>query len=135
MINEHKAKINTKTMKVLQNDIDKGMKKQLRDLVVNFAKTTQLEIFTKSLCKAYLIAEVKDDCGDISRYDNHINDVMVAELEKKMGKQLAVLKNVVKRTLKKRIRADLATYLKDFDIFNPSPIILPDEITVSEREE
>jgi len=63
-------------MKALQNGVDKGMEKQLRELVIKYAKTTEVETISKSLCKAYLIAEVKDDCGEISRYDHLINDVM-----------------------------------------------------------
>jgi len=75
LIDEHKAKINTKSMKALQNGVDKGMEKQLREFVIKYAKTTEVEKISKSLCKAYLIAEVKDDCGCISRYDHLINDV------------------------------------------------------------
>ena len=134
LITEHQSKAKTKTIKVLQNSIDKGMKQQLRDLVVQFAKKTDVEKITKSLCKAYLVAEVKDDCGDISRYDDHINDVMRDEIKNKIGKQLLAMNKVMEKDTRKRIRADIVTYFKDFDIFNPTEIILPDRITFDERE-
>jgi len=111
------------------------MKKQLRDLVVKFVKQTDVEKITKSLCKEHLISKVMNNCGDISRYDNHINEVMNAELDKKMGKQLVAMKKVVKNGIKRRIRTILSTYLKDYDIFNPSAIVLPDELTASDRED
>jgi len=135
LITEHQSKTNTKTIKVLQNSIDKGMKQQLRDLVVQFVKKTEVEKITKSLCKAYLVAEVKNDCGDISRYDDHISDVMKDEIKKKIGKQLLAMNTVMKKDTKRRIRADIVTYFNDFDIFNPTEIILPDKITFDEREE
>ena len=135
LIDEHKAKVNAKTSKISQTEVDKAMKKQIRDLIGIFAKKSDLENITEELCRAYLIAEVKDDCGHIDKYNELINEVMDAEIKKKISKQLLALKIVVKKTTEKRLRAEIFKYLETYDIFNPTAIMLPDTITDLEHEE
>ena len=135
LIDENKAKVNAKTSKISQTEVDKAMKKQIRDLIGIFAKKSDLENITEELCRAYLIAEVKNDCGHIDKFNELINEVMEAEIKKKISKQLSALKSVVKKTTEKRLRTEIFKYLQTYDIFNPTPIVLPNTITDLEHTE
>jgi len=134
IISEHKAKKLNRSMKTLQSGIDRGMKKQIKDLVVKYAKTSEIPKVTKSLCKAFLLTELKDNCGDISKYDELIKDVLATELDKKMGRQLNALKKVCDKKTKRRIRVAISTGMKTYDIFTKGHVMLPDEVTLDDRE-
>ena len=62
LIDDHNNKLHNKSIKLLQSSIDKGIKKQTRDLVVKYTKAVEIPKVTKSLCKAYMIAELHDNC-------------------------------------------------------------------------
>jgi len=134
LINEHKAKHDMKSSKFLQSNTDKDMKKQIKELVLLYAKDANLENITIDNINGHLVANLQNDCGHIARYKVYINDCIEAAINKKMGQQKNSMKIVKTRKNKARIRAIISTYLKEYDIFNNSPIVIPDTITPSDRE-
>lgn len=97
LISNHKEKTNSKDIKVLQNEIDKETKKQIKELMIKYVNMSDVENITKSLCNGYLVTELSDHHADINKYDELISEIMTTERNKKMKKQLAAIKMSVKR--------------------------------------